>query len=39
MPRILTNQHTHFLLIRNDRLTIHAPKTNSPTMKAIETTI
>ena len=35
MPRILTNQHTHFLLIRNDHLTIHIPKAISPTRMAI----
>ena len=38
MPRILTNQHTHFLLIRNDRLTTHTPKENNPMTMAIETT-
>ena len=35
MPRILTNQHTHFLLIRNDRLTIHTPKENNPMTMAM----
>ena len=36
MPRILTNQHTHFLLIRNDRLTIHTPKENNPMTMALD---